>query len=39
MKNKDNFEINLIFKNNAHMALTSETIEVRLEDQSETKDL
>ena len=39
MKNKDNYEINLIFKNNAHMALTTETIEVRLEDQSETKDL
>ena len=39
MKNKDNYEINLIFKNNAHMALTTETIEVRLEDQSETTDL
>ena len=38
MKNKDNFEINLLFKNNAHIALTMETIEVRLEDQNEIKD-
>ena len=37
MKNKDNFEINLLFKNNAHIALTMETIEVRLEDQNEIK--
>ena len=35
MKNKDDYEINLIFNNNAHIALTSETIEVRLEDQNE----
>ena len=35
MKNKDDYEINLIFKENAHIALTTETIEVRLEDQSE----
>ena len=35
MKNKDNYEINLIFKNNAHIILTTETIEVRLEDQNE----
>ena len=35
MKNKDNYEINLIFENNAHIALTTETIEVRLEDQNE----
>ena len=35
LKNKDNFEINLIFTNNAHIALTTETIEVRLEDQNE----
>ena len=39
MKNKDNYEINLIFKNNAHIALTTETIEVRLEDQNEIKKL
>jgi len=37
LKNKDDFEINLIFNNNAHIALTTETIEVRLEDQSEIK--
>ena len=37
MKNKDNYEINLIFKNNEHIALTTETIEVRLEDQSDIK--
>ena len=35
LKNKDNFEINLIFRNNAHIVLTTETIEVRLEDQNE----
>ena len=38
MKNKDNYEINLIFENNAHIALTTETIEVRLEDQNETNE-
>ena len=38
MKNKDNYEINLIFNNNAHIALTTETIEVRLEDQNEIED-
>jgi len=38
MKNKENYEINLIFKNNAHIALTTETIEVRLEDQNEIKE-
>ena len=37
MKNDDNYEINLIFKNNAHITLTTETIEVRLEDQNEIK--
>ncbi len=35
MKNKEDYEINLIFTNNAHIALTTETIEVRLEDQNE----
>ena len=35
MKNNDNYEINLILNNNAHIALTTEIIEVRLEDQSE----
>ena len=34
LKNKDDYEINLIFNNNAHIALTTETIEVRLEDQN-----
>ena len=38
LKNKDDYEINLIFKNNAYIALTTETIEVRLEDQNEIKD-
>ena len=37
MKNKDDYEINLIFNNNAHIALTTEAIEVRLEDQNEIK--
>ena len=37
LKNKTDYEINLIFNNNAHIALTTETIEVRLEDQSEVK--
>ena len=35
LKNRDDYEINLIFSNNAHIALTTETIEVRLEDQNE----
>jgi hypothetical protein len=34
LKNKDDYEINLIFDNNAHIALTTETIEVNLEDQN-----
>ena len=38
MKNKDDYEINLIFKDNIHIALTTETIEVRLEDQNEIKE-
>ena len=38
MKNKDDYEINLIFNNNAYIALTTETIEVRLEDQNEIED-
>jgi len=37
LKNKDDYEINLIFSNNAYIALTTETIEVRLEDQNELK--
>ena len=38
MKNNEDYEINLIFNNNSHIALTTETIEVRLEDQNEIKD-
>ena len=37
LKNNTDYEINLIFNNNAHIALTTETIEVRLEDQNENK--
>ena len=37
LKNKDDYEINLIFDNNSHIVLTTETIEVRLEDQNEIK--
>ena len=37
LKNNDVYEINLIFNNNAHIALTTETIEARLEDQSEIR--
>jgi len=37
LKNRENYEINLIFNNNAHISLMSETIEVRLEDQNEIK--
>ena len=37
LKNNDDYEINLIFDNNAHIALTTETIDVRLEDQNEFK--
>ena len=37
LKNNDVYEINLIFNNNSHIALTAETIEARLEDQSEIK--
>ena len=38
LKNKDDYEINLFFNDNAHISLTTETIEVRLEDQNEIKD-
>ena len=38
LKNKEDYEINLIFNNNAYIALTTETIEVRLEDQNEIKE-
>jgi len=35
LKNNDDYEINLIFRNNAHIALTTETLELSLEDQNE----
>ncbi len=35
LKNQDDYEINLIFSNNSHIALTTESIEVRLDDQNE----
>jgi|TARA_B100001142_G_scaffold311753_1_gene346452 hypothetical protein len=38
LKNKDNYEINLIFNNNAYITLSTEIIEVRLEDQNEIKE-
>ncbi len=38
MKNNNDYEINLIFNNNAQIILTTETIEVRLEDQNEIED-
>ena len=37
LKNNDDYEINLIFNNNKHIVLNTETIEVRLEDQNEIK--
>ena len=37
LKNNNDYEINLIFDNNAHIALKTETIEARLEDQNEIK--
>ena len=38
LKNKEDYEINLIFNNNAHIALTTEVIAVTLEDsQNEFK--
>ena len=35
LKNNEDYEINLIFNNNAYISLTTETIEARLEDQTE----
>ena len=37
LKNKNECEINLIFNDNSHISLTTDTIEVRLEDQNEIK--
>ena len=35
LKNLDDYEISIIFKNNSYITLTTDTIEVRLEDQNE----
>jgi len=35
LKNKEDYEIDLIFDNNAHIILKTEAIEVKLEDQNE----
>ena len=35
LRNNDNYEINLIFANNAYITLSTEIIEVTLEDQNE----
>ena len=37
LKNKKNYEINLIFNDNAYISLRTETIEVKLEDQNEIR--
>ena len=37
LKNNDDYEINLLFNNNAYIILNTEALEVRLEDQSEIK--
>ncbi len=37
LKNEKNYEIDLIFANNAFIVLSTETIEVRLEDQNDIK--
>ena len=34
LKNKENYEINLIFSNNAYITLSTEIVEVTLEDQN-----
>ena len=38
LKNNDDYEINLMFENNAHISLVVETLEILLEDQNEIKD-
>ena len=37
LKNNTDYEINLIFNNNAYIVLKTETIDAKLEDQSEIK--
>ena len=38
LKNKENFEINLIFSDNAYITLSTEIVEVTLEDQNKIQD-
>tara|TARA_B110001450_G_C17308299_1_gene354375 strand:+ start:46 stop:438 length:393 start_codon:yes stop_codon:yes gene_type:complete len=38
LKNNNDYEINLMFENNAHISLVVEAIEILLEDQNEIKD-
>ena len=38
LKNNNDYEINLMFENNAHISLVVESLEILLEDQSEIKD-
>ena len=38
LKNKSDYEINLMFDNNAHISLVVEALEILLEDQNEIKD-
>ena len=37
LKNKSDYEINLMFENNAHISLEVEALEILLEDQNEIK--
>ena len=38
LKNNNDYEINLMFENNAHISLGVEALEILLEDQNEIKD-
>ena len=38
LKNNNDYEINLMFENNAHISLVVEALEILLEDQNEIKD-
>ena len=37
LKNNNDYEINLMFKNNVHITLVVEALEILLEDQNEIK--
>ena len=39
LKNNNDYEINLMFENNAHISLVVEALEILLEDQSEINEL